>query len=296
MKTHLAAGLVTLLALGLGACGERTADGASSTGPGSAPSTTSSEAPVATPTDPPAIAHPTAPDEVVLRIVTGGGYVAASYAFTNQPTLLLLGDGRVVLPDATDPNVDGKRLSSLHVVQADEATVQQVLALAEQHHLLQRPPSYDDRDNPIVSDAPTTVVTVTADGVTRDHAAYALDLFDQQAETGKRAELADFIAQVSDLFADAPSTPYVPTELRLLVQPYGGEPGKHSTVVSWPGSRSDSGVDLAATTGCVTASAAGLVDALSAADFTTYFGQDGVVYDVSAAALLPDETGCPAEF
>ena len=82
-----------------------------------------------------------------------------------------------------------------------------------------------------------------------------------------------------------------PAELRLLVEPFGGEPGDGTTVVDWP-----SGVDLAGADRCVTVPADGVTAALAEADFGTYFRQDDVIYTVAGAAVLPGSPGCPDGF
>ena len=214
----------------------------------------------------------------------------ASYSFINQPDLLLTGAGRVFLPAAGRGFDD--RLLTMDVVSVDEQTVQQLLALAEEHSLLQDAPSYEDLDGPMISDAPTTMVTINADGGTWQHDAYALAMFDDQQETGKRGELAAFIADATELVDDEPSAPFEPSELRLFVEPFGGEPDNRSTVDAWPAP----GVDLDSIDGCTVVAAAGLTEALGKADFNTYFRQDDAVYAVSAAAVLPGDDRCPDEF
>lgn len=283
MPTHRA--VVTLLVTltlsvtALAGCGSEQVAGRDS--PETSTSTTST-------TSSTSIEHPGGADEMVLRIDVAGGLVPPPYAFTRQPSLLLLGDGRVLLPDdPDDPGVTvvGARLTGLRVVRADEPQVQRVLELANGHGLLEAPPSYDAA-GPEISDAPTTTLTVTADGVTRRHAAYALA--DETTEVGARAELAAFVAEAIGLFADEPSVAYEPGRLGLRVEPFGGEPDARSTVVGWP----SSDVDLAAVAGCTVVPADGLTDALAAADSTTYFRQHDVVFEVAAVALLPGETEC----
>ncbi|CAN5415739.1 hypothetical protein BH11ACT8_BH11ACT8_35100 [soil metagenome] len=291
MKTHVAAGVAALALLTLGACGDQT-DPGTVADPGSSqvPGTPSSDVSSASS----GIEHATGADDVVLRVFVGGGFVAADYAFTNQPSLLVTGDGRVFLP-AADEGVDGQRLASLRVVQGDEDTIQQVLALAQEHGLLSKPPSYEDTSGPLISDAPTTSVLLNAAGGSFEHDAYALSFgagSPTEAEQGDRAELAAFIDEATALFADTESSPYEPSRLRLRAEAFGGEPGNRSTVVAWPSVEPP--VDLAsvADSGCVAVPAEGLVDALSSADFSTYFRQGGEVYTVSAAAVLPGEEPC----
>ena len=75
-----------------------------------------------------------------------------------------------------------------------EAGIEELLARADELGLLAEV-EYPTNDN--IADAPTTVVTITVDGTTYAHAAYALDL-EPETDPARRA-LSDFVALMTDL-------------------------------------------------------------------------------------------------
>ena len=109
--------LLALLALGLSSCGGLL-DG---DGPG----------PGDDPTDPPGIDHPTGPDQLVLRIDSGGGFVPPEFLLTDLPDLSLLGDGRLVVLGPQIEIYPGPALPNLQVRQLTEDGVQALLEAAQ---------------------------------------------------------------------------------------------------------------------------------------------------------------------
>jgi hypothetical protein len=277
MKNYLALPLSALALVLLGGCG-----GDAGVDVAGDPAGSPSAAPSASPTaaeDPVMLTHPTGADEVVLWIETGGGFVPVEYAFTNQPTFLLSGDGRLFRQGEVSEQT---RLIPMTVTTLDEAQVQEVLRLAEDAGLLGAPPDYTDTSGgPQISDAPTTSVIVTAEGQTWQHDAYALGFDEEQAE---RAALGDFIVAVTALVDGLDSDDFAPTELAAYVMATDLD----RDVQAWPADE----VSLADIDGCQVVPAQGLVDALSQASLTTMFRQDGAVYSVSAAAVLPGDQPC----
>jgi len=280
MKNYLVLPLPALALALLGGCG-----GDSGVDVASDPAGSPSAAPSTSPTaveDPVMLTHPTGADEVVLSIETGGGFVPVEYAFTNQPTFLLSGDGRLFRQGEVSEQT---RLVPMTVTQLDEAQVQEVLRLADDAGLLGAPPDYTDTSGgPQISDAPTTSVVVTAEGQTWQHDAYALGFDEEQAE---RAALGDFIVAVSALVEDldpALVDDFAPTELAAYVM----ATDLARDVQPWPADD----VSLADIDGCQVIPAPGLVDTLAQASLTTMFRQAGAVYSVSAAAVLPGDQPC----
>lgn len=276
MKNYLALPLSALALVLLGGCG-----GDSGADVASDPAGTPSAAPSASPTaaeDPVMLTHPTGADDVVLSIETGGGFVPVEYAFTNQPTVLLSGDGRLFRQGETRQQT---RLIPMTVTTLDEAQVQEILRLAEDAGLLGTPPDYTDTSGPQISDAPTTSVVLSAGGETWRHDAYDLGQDDEQAA---RAALGDFIVAVTALADGLEAEDFAPTELAAYVMPTGLD----RDVEPWPSDE----VSLADIDGCQVVPAQGLLDPLGEASLTTMFRQDGAVYSVSAAAVLPGDRPC----
>lgn len=233
--------------------------------------------PVATPA-PAGIEHPTGQDDVVLRIESSGGLRPVDYAFTEQPSLLLTGDGRLLVPPTAGTPA---RIVAMDVATLDEEQVQQLLDLAEDAGLLATPPDYTDTTGPQVADAQTTTVTVSAGGATWTHEAYALGFGEQG---GARAELSDFVDAAAALVADLEVESFEPAEVALLVQPTDLE----QEVAEWP----LDGVVLADAASCLVVPAEGVVEVLLDAGPVTSFRQGGALYSVSGAEVLPGASPC----
>ncbi|WP_232676055.1 hypothetical protein [Nocardioides sp. R-C-SC26] len=262
-------GLVALLGLallGLSACGEETSPAA----------------------DRPAGAavgaheHPTGADDVVLRILTAGGYTSMDYQFAIRPTIVLYGDGRVL---ATDPDDGDARLWTVREGRVDEAQVQEILSSAAESGLLAAAPSYDFDGGFMVTDNPTTTVEIAADGGPWVHEIYALS--STQGDTPARQRLRDFVGATTDALGEAADGTYEPEQLRLFVTPVSGDDGAQGAeVVEWP----TGGPALAGEQGCRVVDAAGLTDLLGEARLGTYVRQGDRLFAVTAAAVLPGET------
>lgn len=251
-------------------------------GPGTASDPAGPAVPASTPTPDPVpvgIGHPTGPDDVLLRIETGGGFVPVEYSFTQQPTLLLTGDGRLLLPPT---GRDRTRMLPVDVAQLDEEQVQELLGLADEAGLLSDPPDYEDITGAQVADAPTTTVTLGTSAGTWVHAAYALGLDDG---SGPRAALGSFIDAAVAATAGVEVARFQPEALALHVQPTDLD----REVVAWP----DDDVALADVAGCqVVPATPGLLEALSTSGLVVSFSQDGALYSVSGAEVLPGDQPC----
>lgn len=229
------------------------------------------------------IDHPTGADDVVIRIASGGGLVPVEQAATRQPTLLLTGDGRLLLPP-TEAGSDGPRtprLVPMQVARVEEDQVQALLALAAGAGLLSAPPDYRDSGGPQVTDAPTTTVTLAAAGGTWEHEAYALG-FDRGTEA--RRALRTFVDAASEAVTGLATEPFAAPEVALLARPTD----RAGTVVDWPADD----VVLAEVGDCSVVPAGGLVDLLSASGSDTAFRQGGAVYSVAGAEVLPGDEPC----
>lgn len=229
----------------------------------------------------------TGSDDVVLRIETGGGYVPLEYAFAGGPTLLVTGDGTVIrpAPRATDAAMPALLGYESHTV--DAATLADLAALAESAGLLAEPPDYQE-DAPQVTDMPSTTVTLTADGETWTHSAYALGF---EKESGVRADLADFVDDAADLLdGDEGVEPYPPGAVRISATPGpGGREGDVS--FTWPAPA----VDLRTVGSCAVVddpdAVAAIVRTLGDANQGIVFAQNKRTWTVTGAAVLPGDVG-----
>ncbi|HWO70215.1 MAG TPA: hypothetical protein VNP94_05610 [Actinomycetota bacterium] len=259
------------------------------------------------------IPHPTGPDDLVLRVATGGGFVPPAYAFRELPSFSLYGDGRLIRPGATIEIYPGPALPGLYVTRISEEGVQAILARAREAGLL----GPDRRlDWPVVADAPWTTFTVAAGGVSHVVSAYALG-FEEGTEGGlppgvteeeaaARRELAAFLRALGDLRswlpagAVGPEEPYEPHALRVLVEPWreAPDPALAQPEVAWPlgplaGFGEPSGLAPGARCGVVEGSdLRALLPLAERANELTSWTSGGERYLLTFRPLLPDESGC----
>jgi len=249
--------------------------------------------------------HPTAADEVVLQVTTGGGFLPIEQHVTLVPEFSVYGDGRVIVPGPVDAMYPGPALPNLQTVLIPEESVEAILSAAREAGLFD--PTFD-YGLPTVADGPTTTIVINADGTTYRSEIYALTvegaggLSTEQQQ--RRAALNDLRNKLTDLTAfvsgqivwsqyqfsalaiysqaaDSGQTPE-PTDVQpnRLEWPLGdlatlGEeaprPGLRRVVVS--------GKDLAA-----------LQPLLSEATAITLWTSEGKEYHLLFRPLLPDET------
>lgn len=186
------------------------------------------------------IDHPTGSDDIVLRLELVGGFVPIDYTLRAVPRVSLYGDGRLIVEGPVIEIYPGPALPNLQVTRLSEEAVAAILEAARGAGLMDGDATYD---YPCVADAGTTRFTVVADGRTNVVSAYALgleagDCPDVDAEP--RAALAEFQAKLGDLPGWLPEgsigreETYVPTEMRVYVQPYRGEPELPQSPIEWP--------------------------------------------------------------
>lgn len=293
----------TVLSLGIlaGACANApTGDGPGDGGTGSSGSTGGSGSTGPT--------SPTGSDQLVLRIEQIGGFVAVQYNLTRIPMFSLYADGLVVMPGAQTDIYPGPALPALAQERLSPDAVKLLLQAATDAGLEK------DRDlrTMTVSDAPTTVFTVTIDGQTHTTQVYALD-FDvnskpdgmTQEEFQARKDLAAFETKTSDLswLPDGSVTDegtYQPAALRIFSSPYQPDPALTEPSVAWP---LTPGLDLFGGSvqnapdgmrcGTVAAGeAASLLPVAEQANQLTPWTSDGTQYGLLFRPLLPDESGC----
>jgi hypothetical protein len=283
------------LAAFIAACGDDTA-APGDTVPGD---TTATSDPTATST----LAYATGSDDAVVRIGYEGGFVAASTVFMNTPTLLISGDGRAIQPGAYPAVYPGPLLPALRERSIDEEGIQTVLRTAEVAGLLGPIPDYSSKADSMVADAANTVVTITVNGETYRHSAYALDIpmpvgFE---DTPARTNLAEFVAAVGDL-EGLVGTEHLGADDVLTATAYrfraeAVDPTQWTdpapTIVPWP---SSIGIRLADAGECATADAATVGTVFTDANQLTFFTDAAsaaeLVYSVAATQVLPGDPPC----
>ncbi len=173
----VAAGLIISLGTVVASCGTIDnppgGDGSSTSETVSPSSTTSTSGAGQTTTTLPAgmIPHPTGAADVVIRVITGGGFVPIEYNRTLVPEFTVYGDGRVIVPGPTTLEYPGKALPNLQTTVVSEEVLQAMLAAAKEAKLFQNGFDYG---TPGVADVGTTTITVNADNTTYTAQIYAL--------------------------------------------------------------------------------------------------------------------------
>jgi len=303
-RRHLIAAFVAVPALGLlAACGSdatgdslQTSDTTAGTPVESLPATTATPAtdPAEAPPEPDATVE-AASGDVVLSYTTPGGFTTREFAFQQPPIALLTADGTLIGPAIA---VDGAAppLVQRHQVQTvSPAGVEALLAAAESAGLF-ADVDYASDDSLLIADAPNSVLTITADGTTYTHEAYALGIGGGPGEgasesTPERQALLDFLMALQSDPASiigaenlgAP-TDYEPTAYQIEARGEGGDLEVDTVIETWP---ADSGVDLESAQACVEVPRSDVGDLFENAEQFTYFEQDGEIYDVTVRPAYP---------
>jgi len=199
---------------------------------------------VAGPGPSPGLPHPVGGSEIVLRVQTGGGFVAPSTLIRQIPEFSLYGDGRAIAPGPQVAVYPGPALVNLQTIRLTEAGVQAILEAARAAGLSGPDHHYATMT---ISDAPTTTFTLVSDGRRHTISVYALG--DDAGSSGMsgderraRAVLSAFQQKLSNVATWLPSgsvgseQDFVPAGLRVFVSP-GAPPqdiGLREPVVDWP--------------------------------------------------------------
>jgi len=253
------------------------------------------------------IPHPTGPNDLVVRIDVGGGFVPVEYALSALPGVSIYGDGRMIVPGPVIEIYPGPALPNLQVTHLSEEAIQAILSAARDAGLMDGDATYG---YDCIADAPTTTFTVVAEGRTNVVSAYALG-FDAGAgdcpgvDVEARAALATFQADLGDLRTLVPEgsigqeEPYTAAQMRVFVLPYRGEPELPQQPVGWPlaGSLEAFGepLDIVEEARCGVVGGRDLADLLPAASNAnqlTPWTSGGTEYRLIFRPLLPDEHGC----
>ncbi|NNE11552.1 MAG: hypothetical protein HKN41_04820 [Ilumatobacter sp.] len=288
------AAVLGVLSLGLAACGDDALEPAAPVPDSTVPSATDPTPPTTSgePADEPAddaISHPEAPDEVVVRIASEGGFMPIEAFFTQLPTLLVSGDGRAFTQGPQIAIYPGPLLPNVLVADIGEAGIQRLLERAAEHGLLAER-EYESPTN--VADAPDTVVTIHAGGETYEHRAYALGLGGGPAggaETGARADLQAFVDESTGALietSEPAGEPFTPDRFLIRATPFDpdGQYDIEPTFIDWP---EGADVDLAAAGDCVEVAATAVLDLFADAHQLTFFEQGDETYQVLVKPKLP---------
>jgi hypothetical protein len=265
----------TLLVAGLAACGDD-GDSTATTGDGGTGGAAS---------------------DLVVQVTVGGGFVPVDAALSTVPTVTVLADGTVLTPGIVTMIYPGPAVSPIQEAHVDPADVDALVAKARELGLLDGPLDFGQ---PAISDAPTTSVTIVADGVRHTHDAYALSMGDGAGSAGvdataaaNRTALAELVAAAQALgVGDAEWEPdaYAVT----VIGPATPDPSQPARpAVDWPLATAPATTGDYACTVVDGADAATLGAALASADQATPWVIGGVEYDLAFRPLVPGDPGCP---
>jgi hypothetical protein len=292
MRTLARISFVPLMVAGIAACAGATATATSFPTATGAPTATA----VASPT--PAYAVDPAPDKLVVRITSEGGFINPAALLTRLPVFALYGDGRV-LTETTEPIVTGL-LPDVRQATVTPAEIQKILALADADGLLGSDATYDSPGNP---DSGATVFTAVVGG--KVHTIHASGLSSGAGETADspQARLLDFETKMADLPGFLGGTiddsAYTPTSVRIFTSSAGAaDPGRPAQpTVTWPLSIDPSAGAATTVDGVLCTLATGpdlaafLTSAANASSDTIWTATSGR-YVLTVRPLYPDEGGC----
>jgi hypothetical protein len=254
------------------------------------------------------IAHPTGPNDLILRVHVGGGFVPVDYTLREIPFFSIYGDGRLITLGPQIEIYPGPALPNLLVTQISEEGIQAILEAARDAGLLGPDRRYD---HPGIADAHTTTFTVVAEGRRHVISAYALGFDEQpsglisQEDLEARQRLNDFQMKLGDLGNWVPEgsvgeeEPFGFDELRIFVREDAPQDDAlPQNELRWPLSPglADFGAvitDLDIRCGSVQgADLEALLPLAQEANELTPWRNDDHLYGVIFRPLLPDESGC----
>ncbi len=241
--------------------------------------------------------HPTGSNEVVISYAELGGFTTREITFQQTPTVLVSGDGQVFTPGAQVEIYPGPLLPAVQVQTITETGVQNLLAAADAAGLLA---DVDYSIDSNVADASTATVTISANGETWTHEAYALGFAgpDGVESTPERQALLAFVTQLTELSKLAgvenlgETSLFEPTEYAIEAMPVDdlsvyGTDGIEPTLEEWPAAVS---VRLADAAVCTVVEAVEVGELLTTANQLTFFTEADVTYQVIARPILPGST------
>ena len=242
---------------------------------------------------------PSGEQDVVIKITNEGGFVPAGFMFSNLPSLLISGDGRVFTPGAMIEIYPGPLLPAISERSITDEGISKVLQLADDAGLLGEPLDYSLPDGIGIADASDTVVVINVNGKVYEHRANALgfDMPDGSPSTPARDNLNTFVTLVSDIAKVAGSgnvgdeQMFVPDQYRF--QAMSVDPTQWTdpspTIVQWP---ADIGIALDDSLQCATVDAGAVDELFAEANQLTFFEEANVTYQLFVVGVLPGDATC----
>lgn len=256
------------------------------------------------------ISHPTGATDVVVRVLTGGGFVAPELRTANLPEVTVYGDGRVIIVGPTALRYPGPALPNLQEFRVTDAGLQRILDAARDAGLLDaKAPSYG---RPNVTDLPTTRVIVDAARRRHDVSAYALGAEHgvsgvNEAQREARQRLTNFTRLAGDAEAlrrdviKGSTKRYEPDAVAVFVRPFeprSAPDGPTEPTVDWPGGDLNAGNATPSPSDnatCLVIKGAQRDAVLAVARTTTQNARwraGSATYSLVFRPLLPDERDC----
>ena len=279
-RLHLL-GMVGLAVATLAACGSESVDVSDGAGGG--------------------IEHPTAPDQPIIRLTNGGGFVPRGADFVAPPELVIEGDGTVFRPGPQITIYPGPLLPALTTAPLDQEGIQAVLEAARAGRAAG--PSARVRARLRARRRwPTPRPRCWrshANGQTYRHEAYALGFTPSGQESTTAAPGPQRLRDAAEgpaLHWSASTWARTRSTRRSASASSPRRPRRRSwrpprtrsrpTVVPWP----DAAGSLADASSCTEIPASSVGSTFADANQLTRFSQAGVTYTVFVRVLLPDET------
>lgn len=249
------------------------------------------------------IQYPTGPNDIVLRLEEGGGFVPIEFVATQAPAFTLYGDGRVIFQQKVEtfpqPDADGIiRGAPWRIAQLDAGQIEELLSFALAAGGLGA--ARESYGHDMVADASTTTFTVDAGGVKKTVAVYALGMEGAPDAAARKAfeQLANRLRDF-DSGGTMASEVYTPTAYRgVLVEREGA--GADATEWPWPELTLDDFTSDPNGAGVSTfpnrvmtpdeVAALDLGDVSGGMQGLVLEGSDGKTYSFILRPLLPDET------
>ena len=236
--------------------------------------------------------RPTGAGDVVVQVMTAGGFVPVEHALTAVPAVTVLGDGTVITTAPVPAIYPGPAITPLQSVRVPAKTVDDLLGRAGDLGLLDGPLDFG---RPPVADAPDTIVTITAGGRTHRHQASALGVDDGMVggtAAANRRALQAFVAATQALppGQDAWRPPAVAVH---VVGDYTPDPNLPQPARNWP--LASPPAATGAGYPCTLISGEDvrlLLDALGRANARTPWIIAGVAKSVAFRPVVPGQPGC----
>lgn len=156
-------------------------------------------------------------DEVVLQIVSEGGFVPVEIALGNGPRYTLLGDGRLIFQGVQTLQFPGALVPPFFVAQLDSGQMNAVMAMVSDIGLPDFEDEVDDSALNFVADANTEKVTYWDQNGEHRLSVYALGI--EETPSDRSAAFLELIETFDRFTASADAEPYVAEKARVLSGP-----------------------------------------------------------------------------